>query len=145
MKNTSHAMFDTGSLSLNTLKIMKTDSISKFNNEVGFRKCSIDIIDILFPKKKHRGSLNPSYLRRISSLYISCFKSLSKNDELHIITASNNNGDFSKDTMFKYSGIPLNDTCIYDVSSTSIASQGFRHFVTEVIRNFATIISTGID
>ena len=47
--------------------------------------------------------------------------------------------------MFKYSGIPLNDTCIYDVSSTSIASQGFRHFVTEVIRNFANIISTGID
>ena len=54
MKKKSHAMFDVGSLSLHTLKIMKTDSISKFNNEVDFRKCSIDIIDLLFPRKKHR-------------------------------------------------------------------------------------------
>ena len=41
---------------------MKTDSTSKFNNDVDFRNCSIDIIDILFPKKKHRGSLNPLIL-----------------------------------------------------------------------------------
>ena len=61
MKKISHAMFDAGSLSLYTLNIMKTDSISKFNNEVKFRKCSIDIIDILFLKNKYRGSLNPPY------------------------------------------------------------------------------------
>ena len=65
MKKTLHDMFDTGSLSLNTLKTMKTDSISKFNNEDDFRKCSIDIINILFRKKKHRGSLNPPYSRII--------------------------------------------------------------------------------
>ena len=61
---------------------MKTDSISKFNNEVGFKKCSIDIIDILFPKKKHRGSLNPPYFRIIPGCYISYFRSLSKKDQL---------------------------------------------------------------
>ena len=61
---------------------MNTDSISKFNNEIDFRKCSIDIIDILFPKKKHRESLNSPYSRRMSGCYISYFRSLSKKDQL---------------------------------------------------------------
>ena len=42
MKKKSHAMFDVGFLSLHTLKIMKTDSISKFNNEVDFSKKKIE-------------------------------------------------------------------------------------------------------
>ena len=143
MKETSHAMFGAGSLSLNTLKAMKTDSMSKFNNEVDFRKCSIDIIDILFPKKKHRGSLKSPYSRRISSCYISYFRSLSKKDQLQIITDSNDSNDFSEDTMYKCSGISFNDVCIYDVTSASIASQGFRHLVTEALRNFANFVLTG--
>ena len=52
MKETSHAVIYAGSLSLHTLQIMKTDSISQFNNEGDFTKCSIDIIDNLFPKKR---------------------------------------------------------------------------------------------
>ena len=107
MKKTSHAIFDAGFLSLNTLKIMKTYSIFKFNNEIDFRKCSIDIIDILFPKKKHRGSLNPPYSRRISGCYISYFRSLSKKDQIQIITGVGDSNDFSEDTMLKCSGILL--------------------------------------
>ena len=52
MKETSHAVIYAGSLSLHTLQIMKTDSISQFNNEGDFTKCSIDNIDNLFPKKR---------------------------------------------------------------------------------------------
>ena len=145
MKKISHAMFDAGSLSLHTLKTMKTDSISRFNNEVDFRKCSIDIIDALFPKKTFRGSLNPPYSRRISGYYISFFRSLSNKDQLLIITNSDDSIDFSEDTMKKCSGISFNDVCIYDVTSASIASQGFRHLVTEALRNFANFVSTGTD
>ena len=47
--------------------------------------------------------------------------------------------------MFKCSGISLYDICTYDVTSTSIASQGFRHLVTEALRKFAKFVSTGID
>ena len=123
---------------------MKIDSIPKFNNEVDFRKCSIDIIDILFPKKKHRGPLNPPYSWNISGCYISFFRSLSKKDQLQIITDSNDSNEFSEDTMFKCSGISFNDVCIYDVTSASIASQGFRHLVTEALRNFTNFLSTSI-
>ena len=51
VKKISHTMFDAGSLSLNTLKIIKINPIFHFNNEVDFRKFSIDIIDILFPRR----------------------------------------------------------------------------------------------
>ena len=145
MKRISNTMFDAGSLSLHALKIMKTDSISRFNNKVDFRKCSIDIIDVLFPKKKFRGSLNPPYSRRISSYYISFFRSLNKKDQLLIITNSDHSIDFSEDTMKKCSGIFFNDVCIYDVTSASIASQGFRHVVIEALINFANFVSTGTD
>ena len=124
---------------------MKTDSISKFNNEVDIRKCSIDIIDILFPKKKHRGSLKSPYSRRISSCYISYFRSLIKKDQLQISTDSNDSNELSEDTMLKFSGISFNDVCIYDVISASIASQEFRHLVTEALRNYANFVSTGTD
>ena len=144
MKKTLHDMFDTGSLSLNTLKTIKTDSITKFNNEGDFRKCSIDIINILFPKKKHRGSLNPLYSRIISGCYISNFRSLSKRDKLQIITDSNDSNDFSEDTKFKCGAISLNDVCTYDMTSISITSQGFRHLITEALRNFASFLSTSI-
>ena len=139
MKKISHDLLDADSLSLNTLKIMKTDLISKFNNEVDFRKCSINIIDLLFPKKKHRGSLNPSYSRRFSGCYISYFRSLCKKDESQIITDSNDSNGFSEDTKFKSSGISLNDVCTSDVTSLSITSQRFRHLVTEALRNFAKL------
>ena len=79
---------------------MKADSMSKFNNEIDFRKCSIDIIDILFPKQKYRRSLSP---RR----YISYFRSLCKKDQLTIITDSNDSNEFSEDTKFKCGGTSL--------------------------------------
>ena len=47
--------------------------------------------------------------------------------------------------MLKCSGISFNDVCIYDVTSASIASQGFRHLVTEALRSFAKVVSTGTD
>ena len=47
--------------------------------------------------------------------------------------------------MLKFSGISFNDVCIYDVISASIASQEFRHLVTEALRNYANFVSTGTD
>ena len=47
--------------------------------------------------------------------------------------------------MFKCSDISLNDVCTYEVTSTSIASQGFRYLVAEALRNFANIVYTGTD
>ena len=47
--------------------------------------------------------------------------------------------------MFKCSDISLNGVCIYDVTSASIVSQGCRHRVTEVLRNFTNFVSTGTD
>ena len=44
-------MFDNGFLSLNTLKIMKTDSISKFNNEVEFRNVVLILLIFYFQRR----------------------------------------------------------------------------------------------
>ena len=59
---------------------------------------------------------------------------------MQIITDSDDSNDFSEDTMLNYSGISCNDMCIYDMTSASIASQRFRHLVTETLRNFANFV-----
>ena len=51
LKKKAHLMYDAGSVSLLTLKTMKSDSIFIFNSQVDFRKCSMNVIDELFPKK----------------------------------------------------------------------------------------------
>ena len=73
-----HIMYDAGSISLLTLKTMKSDSISMFNTQVDFRKCAMNIVDTLFPNKQFYGILNPLISRRISRRYITDFKCLSK-------------------------------------------------------------------
>ena len=74
-------MYDADSISLLTLMTMKYDSISLFNTQVDFRKCSMNIIDALFPKRKFYGNLNPSLSRRISGRYITDFRSISNKDQ----------------------------------------------------------------
>ena len=74
-------MHDVGSTSLLTLVTMKFDSISLFNTQVDFRKCSMNIIDALFPKRKFYGNLNPPLSRRIPGRYITDFRELSKKDK----------------------------------------------------------------
>ena len=81
LKKKAHVMYDAGSISLLTLMTMKSNSISLFNTQIDFRKCSMKIIDALFSKRKFYGNLNPPLSRRISGRYITDFRSLSNKDQ----------------------------------------------------------------
>ena len=81
LKKKAHVMYDTGTISLLTLKTMKSDWISMFNSQVDFRNCSMNVIDKLFPKKQFCGNLEPPLSRRISGMYITDFRCLSKKDK----------------------------------------------------------------
>ena len=76
LKKKAHLMYDTSSISLLTLKTMNYDSISMFNSQVDFRKCSMNVIDELFPKKQLCGNLEPHLSRKISGSYIIDFRNM---------------------------------------------------------------------
>ena len=65
LKNNENITYNSSSISLITLKTITSNSISLFNTQVDFKKCSMNIIDVLFPKKQYYEKLNPSLSRRI--------------------------------------------------------------------------------
>ena len=145
LKKKAYIMYDAGSISLLTLMTMKSDSISLFNTQVDFRKCSMNIIDAIFPKRKFRGNLNPPLSRRISESYITDFRCLSKRNQNMISHDTIDDIPISQDNKCKCMGINLFDVSKNEVSSVSVVKKGFRHLVTEALRYFASYISTSID
>ena len=145
LKKKSHIMYDAGFISLLTLMTMKFDSISLFNTQVDCRKCSINIIDALFLKRKFCGNLNPPLSRRISGRCITDLRSLSNKYQNLISDDTVDDMTITQDIRCKYMGINLFDVSKNEVSSVSIVKKGFRHLVTEAIQNFARYISTNLD
>ena len=103
------------------------------------------MILIIYFQRRNIEDLGTPYSRRIPGLYISHFRSLSKYDKLQIVTASSDSDNFSEETIPKCSDISLNFLCTYDVTFASIASQWFKYFVTEALRNFENCVSSGKD
>ena len=145
LKKKAHVMYDAGSISLLTLMTMKSDSISLFNTQVDFRKCSMEIIDALFPKRRFYGNLNPPLSRRISGRYIADFRRLSNKDQKLICDDTVDDINIAQEIRCKCMGINLFDVSKNDVSSVAVVKKGFRHLVTQAIRNFVSHISISLD
>ena len=129
-------------ISLITLKAIPSNSISLFNTQVDFRKCSMNIIDVLFPKKQYYTKLSPSLSRRILWRYITNFRYLDQN----MISDDTIDGKtITQDNKYKCMGINLFNFFKNEASSVFIIKKGFRHLITEAIRNFSNCMSTRID
>ena len=109
LKKKTHIMYDARSISLLRLMTMKSDSIYLFNTQVEFKKCSINIIDALFPKRKLYGNLNPPLSRRTSGRYITDIRSLSEKDKNLISDDTVDDMTITQDNKYKCMGINLLD------------------------------------
>ena len=145
LKKETHVMYGAGSISPLTLMTMKSDSISLFNTQVDFEKCSMNIIDVLFPKRKFYGNLNPPLSRRISGRYITYFRSLSNKVQNLISNDTVDDMTITQEIRCKCMEINLFDISKNEVSSVSVVKKGFRHLVIEAIRSFTRYISTSLD
>ena len=101
LKNNENITYNSSSISLITLKTITSNSISLFNTQVDFRKCSMNIIDALFPKRKFYGNLNPPLSRRIPGRYITDFRELSKKDKNLISDDTVNGMTITQDNKYK--------------------------------------------
>ena len=120
LKKKAHVMYDAGSISLLTLMTMKSDSIPLFNTQVDFRKCSLEIIDALFPKRKLYRHLNPPLSRRISGRYIIDFRSLRNKDHSLISDDIVDDMTITQDSKCKCMGINSLNVSKKEVYSASI-------------------------
>ena len=116
-----------------------------FTSQVDFRKCSVNIINELFPKKKFNGNLDPPLSRRISGRCIVDFRYLSKKDQNMISDDNFDDTTITQDNNSKYMGIHLYDVSKNEVTSVSVVEKGSRHLVTEAIRNYTHYISKSLD
>ena len=104
LKNNENITYNSSSISLITLKTITYNSISLFNNQVDFKKFSMNIIDVLFPKKQYYEKLNPSLSRRILWRYITNFRYLDQN----MISDDTIDGiNITQDNKYKCMGINL--------------------------------------
>ena len=121
LKKKEHIMYAAGSISLLTLTTMKYDSIYLFNTQaIDFRKCYMNIIDALFPKRKLYRHLNLPLSRRISGRYIIDFRSLRNKDHSLISDDIVDDMTITQDSKCKCMGINSLNVSKKEVYSASI-------------------------